>query len=117
MTHKTKTVIVGAGFGGIAAKRLAGSAIEITLIDRRNDHLFQPMLYQVATADIAWPIRGLFSGERNIAGGMIRSVTSRRWFGKASDWGRDSRRQPGKAAVPAPLQSPPKLRSRGTKNL
>ena len=73
MTKKTKVVIVGAGFGGIAvAKRLAGSDIEVTLIDRRNYHLFQPMLYQVATADlspadIAWPIRGLFSGERNIA--------------------------------------------------
>lgn len=51
MTKKTKVVIVGAGFGGIAvAKRLAGSDIEVTLIDRRNYHLFQPMLYQVVAS-------------------------------------------------------------------
>lgn len=66
-------MVVGAGFGGIAAaKRLAGSRADVTLIDRRNYHLFQPLLYQVATAelspaDIAWPIRSLFSGMPNIA--------------------------------------------------
>ena len=58
-----RVVIVGAGFGGLeAAHRLAGAPVEITLIDRRNHHLFQPLLYQVATAslatsEIAWPIR------------------------------------------------------------
>ena len=58
-------VIVGGGFGGLeAAKRLAGAAARITLIDRRNHHLFQPLLYQVATAslatsEIAWPIRAV----------------------------------------------------------
>jgi NADH dehydrogenase len=58
-------VIVGAGFGGLeAAHRLAGAPVTITLIDRRNHHLFQPLLYQVATAslatsEIAWPIRYL----------------------------------------------------------
>ncbi|GIQ77690.1 NAD(P)/FAD-dependent oxidoreductase [Bradyrhizobium sp. RD5-C2] len=58
-------VIVGAGFGGLeAAFGLAGAPVEITLIDRRNHHLFQPLLYQVATAslatsEIAWPIRYL----------------------------------------------------------
>jgi NADH dehydrogenase len=58
-------VIVGAGFGGLeAAHRLAGAPVSITLIDRRNHHLFQPLLYQVATAslatsEIAWPIRYL----------------------------------------------------------
>jgi NADH dehydrogenase len=58
-------VIVGAGFGGLEATyRLAGAPVEITLIDRRNHHLFQPLLYQVATAslatsEIAWPIRYL----------------------------------------------------------
>src|ERR1700716_3635846 len=60
-----RVVIVGAGFGGLeAAHGLAGAAVSITLIDRRNHHLFQPLLYQVATAslatsEIAWPIRYL----------------------------------------------------------
>jgi len=58
-------VIVGAGFGGLEATyRLAGAPVRITLLDRRNHHLFQPLLYQVATAslatsEIAWPIRYL----------------------------------------------------------
>src|SRR5262249_43884041 len=60
-----RVVIIGAGFGGLsAAKRLAESHCRITLIDRHNYHLFQPLLYQVATAalspaDIASPIRGI----------------------------------------------------------
>jgi len=60
-----RVVIVGAGFGGLeAAHRLAGAPVQITLVDRRNHHLFQPLLYQVATAslatsEIAWPIRYL----------------------------------------------------------
>src|SRR5712664_2727220 len=60
-----RVVIVGAGFGGLeAAFRLAGTPVSITLIDRRNHHLFQPLLCQVATAslattEIAWPIRYL----------------------------------------------------------
>src|SRR4051812_43815401 len=60
-----RVVIVGGGFGGLeAVKGLAGAPVAITLIDRRNHHLFQPLLYQVATAslatsEIAWPIRAL----------------------------------------------------------
>ena len=60
---RPRVVIVGAGFGGLAAARaLARTPAEVTVIDRRNYHLFQPLLYQVATAalspaDIAWPIR------------------------------------------------------------
>jgi NADH dehydrogenase len=60
-----RVVIVGAGFGGLeTTHRLASAGVEITLIDRRNHHLFQPLLYQVATAslatsEIAWPIRYL----------------------------------------------------------
>jgi NADH dehydrogenase len=67
-----RIVIVGAGFGGLeAAHRLAGAPVEITLIDRRNHHLFQPLLYQVATAslatsEIAWPIRYLLRGRREV---------------------------------------------------
>jgi NADH dehydrogenase len=68
---RPRVVIVGAGFGGLAAaKRLAAAPVEITLIDRQNHHLFQPLLYQVATAglspaEIAWPIRHLVRHQRN----------------------------------------------------
>ena len=64
-TWLPRVVIVGAGFGGLtAAKALAEAPFDVTLIDRRNYHLFQPLLYQVATAalspaDIAAPIRGI----------------------------------------------------------
>jgi NADH dehydrogenase FAD-containing subunit len=67
-----RVVIIGAGFGGLsAAKRLAESHCRITLIDRHNYHLFQPLLYQVATAalspaDIASPIRGIVRHYRNV---------------------------------------------------
>src|SRR5688572_22216934 len=67
-----KVVIVGAGFGGLAAaKRLAGQAVEVTVVDQRNHHLFQPLLYQVATAalspaDIAAPIRSILAKARNV---------------------------------------------------
>jgi NADH dehydrogenase len=65
-------VIVGAGFGGLsAAQALKSAPIEITLVDRRNFHLFQPLLYQVATAalspgDIAWPVRSIFARQKNV---------------------------------------------------
>ncbi|MCL5778076.1 NAD(P)/FAD-dependent oxidoreductase [Limibaculum sp. FT325] len=71
MARRARVVIVGAGFGGLgAARALARSEAEITVIDRRNYHLFQPLLYQVATAalspaDIAWPIRSLLRGQSN----------------------------------------------------
>ena len=67
-----RVVIIGAGFGGLsAAKRLAESHCRITLIDRHNYHLFQPLLYQVATAalspaDIASPIRGIVRHYQNV---------------------------------------------------
>lgn len=65
-------VIVGAGFGGLAAARaLARADVDVTMIDKRNHHLFQPLLYQVATAalspaDIAGPIRSIVSHLRNV---------------------------------------------------
>jgi NADH:ubiquinone reductase (H+-translocating) len=68
---RPRVVVVGAGFAGLAAVRgLARAEAEITLIDRRNYHLFQPLLYQVATAalspaDIAWPIRSILRRQRN----------------------------------------------------
>ena len=66
-----RVVIVGGGFGGLyAAKALRRAPVEILLIDRRNHHLFQPLLYQVATAalsspDIARPIRSVLRGQAN----------------------------------------------------
>src|SRR5947208_6936464 len=72
MNSKPHVVIIGAGFGGLeAAKKLACKDVRVTVIDRTNYHLFQPLLYQVATAalspaDIAAPIRGILSKCRNI---------------------------------------------------
>jgi NADH dehydrogenase len=71
-SSRPKVVIVGAGFGGLAAaKRLANQPADVTVIDKRNFHLFQPLLYQVATADlspadVAWPIRSIFAKAPNV---------------------------------------------------
>jgi NADH:ubiquinone reductase (H+-translocating) len=71
MSAVPRVVIVGAGFGGLeAARALRNAPVELTIVDRRNFHLFQPLLYQVATAalspgDIAWPIRSIFRRQRN----------------------------------------------------
>jgi NADH dehydrogenase len=72
MAHTPHVVILGGGFGGLSAARaLRKAPVRITLIDRRNHHLFQPLLYQVATAalnpsDIAYPIRSIFKKQRNV---------------------------------------------------
>jgi NADH:ubiquinone reductase (H+-translocating) len=69
---RARVVIVGGGFGGLrAAKALADAPVRVTLVDRRNHHLFQPLLYQVATAalspaDIAHPIRSVLRGQPNV---------------------------------------------------
>ena len=71
--QRPRIVILGAGFGGLfAARGLARVPADITIIDRHNYHLFQPLLYQVATAglppsDIAWPIRSILRHQRNAA--------------------------------------------------
>src|SRR3954463_7126338 len=71
-TRPHRVVIVGAGFGGLEATfGLKGAPVDITLIARRNHHLFQPLLYQVATAslatsEIAWPIRYLVRGRHEV---------------------------------------------------
>src|SRR5713101_2020756 len=68
---KKQVVIVGGGFGGLrAARALKSAPVDVTLIDRRNYHLFQPLLYQVATGslspgDIAAPIRGVLGRQKN----------------------------------------------------
>jgi NADH dehydrogenase len=70
--ERPHVVIVGAGFAGLeAAKKLGRAAVEVTLLDRRNHHLFQPLLYQVATAglsapDVAAPIRTVFRRRPNV---------------------------------------------------
>src|ERR1700674_3435918 len=71
MEEKHRVVILGGGFGGLAAaQKLKRAPVEITLIDRRNFHLFQPLLYQVATGslspgEIAAPLRGVLSKQKN----------------------------------------------------
>jgi NADH dehydrogenase len=71
MEQKHRVVILGGGFGGLnAAQKLRRAPVEVTLIDRRNFHLFQPLLYQVATGslspgEIAAPLRGVLSKQKN----------------------------------------------------
>jgi NADH:quinone reductase (non-electrogenic) len=70
--NRPRVVIVGGGFGGLsAAKALAGAEVDVTLVDRINHHLFQPLLYQVATGilsdgQIAPPLRSIFSDQANL---------------------------------------------------
>lgn len=70
-SNRKRVVIIGGGFGGLhAAKGLSAVPVDIVLIDRRNHHIFQPLLYQVALAvlspaDIAQPIRGILSKQKN----------------------------------------------------
>src|SRR5690348_18326539 len=71
MEQKHKVVILGGGFGGLAAaQKLKRAPVDVTLIDRRNFHLFQPLLYQVATGslspgEIAAPLRSVLSRQKN----------------------------------------------------
>ena len=81
MTSAHHVVVVGAGFGGLeAVHRLAGAPVRVTVVDRRNHHLFQPLLYQAATAslapsEIAWPIRHLFRRRPDVTT-LLASVES-----------------------------------------
>jgi NADH dehydrogenase len=71
-TGKHRVVVIGGGFGGLSAvQHLARADVEITIIDKRNHHLFQPLLYQVATtalspSEIAWPIRYLLRQRKDV---------------------------------------------------
>lgn len=71
MSGKSKVIIIGGGFGGMfAAQALKSAPVDVTLIDRRNYHLFQPLLYQVATGslspgEVAAPLRGVLSRQKN----------------------------------------------------
>src|SRR5882724_679747 len=72
MNPEPRVVILGGGFGGLdAARALAGAPVRVTLVDRHNHHVFQPLLYQVATAalspgDIASPIRWILRHQSNV---------------------------------------------------
>src|SRR6476620_6347260 len=69
---RKRVIVIGAGFGGMnCVQGLSSSKLEVILIDRHNYHLFQPLLYQVATAalspaDIAYPIRRIFRSQKNV---------------------------------------------------
>src|SRR5215813_12104578 len=71
MTARHQVVILGGGFAGLnAAQKLKRAPVDVTLVDRRNFHLFQPLLYQVATGslspgEIAAPLRGVLSRQKN----------------------------------------------------
>ncbi len=79
--NPVRVVIVGSGFAGLnAAKALRRAPVEITIVDRRNFHLFQPLLYQVAAAalnpsDIAYPIRSIFRDQENVRSVLLAEVT------------------------------------------
>jgi len=88
MSERWKVVIVGGGFGGLsAARHLNSNLVDVTLIDRRNYYLFQPLLYQVATGslspgEIASPLRSVLSRQKN----------TRVWLGTVVDVDADSKR-------------------------
>ncbi len=80
---KHRVVIVGGGFGGLyATRQLKHADVDVTLIDRRNFHLFQPLLYQVATGalspgEIASPLRNILNRQKNTQVLARRSLGSR----------------------------------------
>jgi NADH dehydrogenase len=70
--QRHRVVVIGGGFGGLeAAKHLAGAPVDLTIVDRRNFHLFQPLTYQVATGalspgEVAYPLRAIFRRHENV---------------------------------------------------
>ena len=88
MRERWRVVIIGGGFGGLsAAQHLNSDVVDVTMIDRRNYHLFQPLLYQVATGslsagEVASPLRGVLSRQKN----------TRVWLGTVVDIDPDSKR-------------------------
>jgi NADH dehydrogenase len=88
MSERWKVVIIGGGFGGLsAAQHLKSNLVDVTLIDRRNYHLFQPLLYQVATGslsagEVASPLRSVLSRQKN----------TRVWLGTVVDIDPDAKR-------------------------
>jgi NADH dehydrogenase len=96
LSHRHRVVVIGAGFGGLAvAKGLRHAPVDVEIVDANNFHLFQPLLYQVATAgldsdDVAYAVRGVFRGQPNVTVHMAtvtavdldaRTVTLDRGYG------------------------------------
>ncbi len=89
-----RVVIVGGGFGGLAAARaLRRASVEVILIDRTNHHLFQPLLYQVATSaltpgQIGWPIRNILRRQSNttVILGEVTGVNKERTRRSGTSW-------------------------------
>ena len=86
MSGRHRVAVIGAGFGGLAtAKRLAhADDVDVTIVDRRNYHTFQPLLYEVATAglnsaDVAYAVRGIFQKQHNVRFRQA-AVTGVDWF-------------------------------------
>src|SRR5579862_8965251 len=77
---RSRVVVLGAGFGGLAAARaLRGAPVDVVLVDQHNYHLFQPLLYQVATAlldpsEIAYPVRAAVRRHANVAFRLARAT-------------------------------------------
>ena len=80
--RKPRVVIIGGGFAGLnAAKALKRAPVDVTVVDRSNHHLFQPLLYEVATAalaapDIAAPIRKVLRRQRNVTVRRVCATTT-----------------------------------------
>ena len=102
MSHRV--VVIGGGFGGLAAvRRLRGARVEIALIDRRNFHLFQPLLYQVATGgltagEIASPLRGVLKRRQDVRVmlGEVAAIDLEAARGHRRPGGRPRRREPSR---------------------
>ena len=88
-SSRPRVLIIGCGFGGLeAARALQGADVAITVVDRTNHHLFQPLLYQVATAGlsapaIAAPVRHLFRRQANVTTLLGEVEANARYFQRA----------------------------------
>ena len=122
--EQRRVIIVGGGFGGLsAASALSKEPVDIELIDRRNHHLFQPLLYQVASAvlapaDISMPIRGVLRSQKNVRVrlGEVAGVDLAAALLTVEHWSaRDSRSREGAATLW--VRSEPLTRERCMKRL
>ena len=122
---RPRVVIIGGGFAGMrAARRLRNAPVDVTVLDRTNHHLFQPLLYQVATAalspgDIAWPVRTVFRRQRNLAVVMAEAtgVDTQARVVRAGDNAQGAPRRAARLPRPVPRMRPPTAASPGAMNV